>query len=629
MPIKLRLFILLCLLLQAPLSVAQRPGLQGESFSAHEPIFSHQYRYLERPTYYFIDTTFNSIKWYHQWNNANRDLVDYSVLGNMGGPLNALTYRPNTDIWNYYDLKAYQLYFNTQKDIPFYHTRSALTEASYWQGYERGQNFSIYHTQNVNEYWNFLVQYHRLNSLGFYNHNRNKQSNFMMSTLYDNKDWGYKAAAYFISEKLEIEEWGGLINDTLFEENLESNRILLNVNTPNDNRVMRNREFYLDQRVKLARLIPKDTIDSTNNRLTEKAYLGIGHEFKYSRKSDVFIGNASAGFYDNYFYSNGAYSDSSSYISYTNTFYAEAEIGRKNRFGIKGGLRNLITEYAGPNFNFSGRNWGVVGELNGNIAELVDVQGNLDYILTGDLSESVRFGGKGRVNIWKGISAQARYELLLQYPGFYEQFYYSNNYIWNNNFSKQGNTLLAYGLNWGISNKLEISNQSISNYTYYGADGQPAQNNEPIRISKFELIQNFTLWNFLHQDNQIYYQTTTDANRVLPLPEWVSRNSLYFEFSVFKKALRLLTGAEVKYFSAYNSPSFNPATGEFFVENKKTIGDYPLMDFFISAKIRKAKVFLKLEHFNEGFMDYSYFAAPDYPFPDRILRLGISWRFFN
>ncbi|MAN04776.1 MAG: hypothetical protein CMI35_16970 [Owenweeksia sp.] len=622
------LFFIVCLLHTGYYANAQRLGSKGNNLTAEEPVYSHQYRYLTEPTYYFIDTSFSTLGWYHQWNNAHQDLMDYSVLGNMGGPLNKLTYRPNTNLWDYYDLKAYDTYFNSRETVPFYYTRSPLTEATYWQGYERGQNFKIYHTQNINKYWNFLVQYKRLNSLGFYDHNRNKQANFMMSSMYDNPEWGYKVTGYFLSEKLETEEWGGLVNDSLFEQNLESNRILLDVNLPSDKRFMRNREFYIDQRLKLARLFPHDT-DSTGSVKEDRAYLAIGHEFNYGRKSDVYIGNATDGFYSNYFFNNDTYKDSSSSVSYSNAFYVEAEVGSKSKFGVKGGIRHLITEYAGPNYRFSGQNWGITGEVTGKISDLVDVKGNLDYILTGDLKESVRFGGQGRINLWKEINARARYELVLKYPGFYEQFYYSNNFIWNNSFRKQGNILLAYGLYWGKGNKLEASNQTITDYVYYGVDGQPVQNDDVIRISKFELIQNFTLWDFLHQDNQVYYQTTTDVNKVLPLPNWVARNSLYFQFPLFKKALKCLVGGEVKYFSAYSSSSFNAATGEFFVENKKRIGDYPLIDLFACFKIKKAKVFLKYEHFNQGLLDYTYFAAPDYPFPDRILRLGISWRFFN
>ncbi len=625
----LRFFFLVYFLYTGYYAKSQRPGGKGSELTSEEAIYSHQYRFLENPTYYFIDTTFSSLVWYHQWNNANRDLMNFSVLGNMGGPLNNLTYTPETDVWTNYDLKSYGAYFNSESSVPFYHTRSALTEASYWMGYERGQNFSIYHTQNINKYWNFLVQYKRLNSLGFYNHNRNKQANFMMSTRYDNPKWGYAVAAYFISEKLEIEEWGGITTDSIFEQNLESSRILLDVNLPNDSRIMRKRAFYINQRIKLARLFSDKTDSLDRSDEGDRAYLALGHEFKYSRKSDVYSGDASAEFYSNYFYNNGLYTDSSGSISYDNTFYIEAEVGTNSKFGIKGGIRNLVTEYGGSNYRFTGQNWGITGEVKGRISNLVDVIGNLDYIITGNLKESLRFGGKGELKVWKGINAQARYELVLKYPGFYEQFYYSNNFIWNNSFKKQGNTLLAYGLKWGKGNKFEISNQSISNYTYYSSDGEPAQNNDAIRISKLELIQNFTFWNFLHQDNNIYYQTTTDVNKVLPLPEWVTRNSIYFEFPLFKKALKCLVGGEIKYFALYNSPSFNPATGEFFIENKKHIGDYPLVDLFANFKIKKAKVFVKYEHVNQGFLPYTYFAAPDYPFPDRILRLGISWRFFN
>lgn len=598
-----------------------------------DPDFSHQYRFLNKDRYYFIDTTFRNLQWYHQWNNADRDLMDYSVLGNMGSAHNKLTYRTPQDIWSYYSLKAYNLYFNSIETIPFYYTRSPLTEARYWMGYNRGQSFKIYHTQNINKYWNFLVQYKRLNSLGFYNHNNNKQSNFLINSRYDNPQLGYTVSGYFISEKLDIEEFGGIANDTLFTDNIEPNRILLNVNLPNDMRIMRNREFYLDQRIKLARLLNKvtDNADSikSQEQSVDKAFLALGYNIKYNRRSDVYKGVAN-GYYDDYFYSEDDYRDSSSYSSLTNTLYIEAEVGERSKLAIRGGVRNLLMEYAGENFRFISNNWGITGDLQGKIKEYVDINGTVDYILAGPLNNSIDIKGKGKIKVYKDINAFGSYRYQLRSPDFYKQFYYSNNFIWQNDFEKESTGILQYGLGWGLGNKLEIANYTFTNFTYFNNEGYSAQSGPVIRLNRIELVQNFTLWDFIHQDNNIYYQTTTDANGVLPLPEWVSRNSLYFEFPLFKGALQCLWGAEVKYFSAYQSPAFNPATGTFYVTKEmRSIGNYPLIDLFANFKIQKAKIFVKYEHASQGLFDYSYFAAPLYPFPDRVLRVGISWRFFN
>ena len=149
------------------------------TLKADEPIFSHQYTFIGDPNYYFIDTSFSSLHWYHQGNARGLDNFDHSVLGSMGTPMNPLTYPKRRDIWDYYSLGAYDPYFQKQSNLPFYYTRSPITEANYWMGYDRGQSFNICHTQNINKEWNVMLNYNRLNDLGFYTHNRNIKSRFL------------------------------------------------------------------------------------------------------------------------------------------------------------------------------------------------------------------------------------------------------------------------------------------------------------------------------------------------------------------------------------------------------------------------------------------------------------------
>ena len=39
---------------------------------------------------------------------------------------------------------------------------------------------------------------------------------------------------------------------------------------------------------------------------------------------------------------------------------------------------------------------------------------------------------------------------------------------------------------------------------------------------------------------------------------------------------------------------------EFFVQNKKEIGDFPNFDFFVNAKFKEPEFILKAEHFNSS-----------------------------
>jgi hypothetical protein len=59
----------------------------------------------------------------------------------------------------------------------------------------------------------------------------------------------------------------------------------------------------------------------------------------------------------------------------------------------------------------------------------------------------------------------------------------------------------------------------------------------------------------------------------------VTRNTIYYT-NYFLKALFLQTGITLNYFTKYFANDYNPVIGEFFIQDKKEIGNYPNLDFF-------------------------------------------------
>lgn len=616
-------FTLLCL--SGILRLQGQLGPQIISSDQHS--FSHQYTLLGDHQYYFIDTSFNSLHWYHQFNQANRDLFGYARLGNMGAPLNALTTEPLTPLWTNITAGGMNPYLKRREDIPLYYVRSPLTEATYWMGYERGQSFNFYHTQNINENWNFLVNYKNLNATGDYLRNYNKHFTFLANTHYRNKDWGYEAYAHFLSEKMTNQENGGIANDSVFEENSATAqpRTLLAVNLPLDRRTVLNREVFLHQDLNIARLWQKpDSLGVLN----QNNYFKVGHQFRYSRLAMNYRGNANSAFYDNYFFSKGEYDDSISYRSYENTAFIKTQVGHKTRFALKAGLRSMVTSYGNSYFRLTTSNLGIVSDISARFSDRLNFGASLDYIFVGELDQSLEARANVDLRIIKQIFLFGAAQFQVRNPLFYQVNYVSNNYIWLNEFDKEVNTAFSAGLRWNEANYLRISNTTFDNRVYYGSEVTPVQNAELVNVLKLELKQGFRLWRFLHQDNQLIYQRS-DNQTVMPLPEYVGRHSLYFVYELFGGALKCQTGAELNYFSSYFSPSYDPATGMFYNAGEKEIGNYPLVDVFANFKLRKTIFFIKFEHANEGLSSYSYYAAPSYPFPDRNFRIGISWRFFN
>ena len=91
----------------------------------------------------------------------------------------------------------------------------------------------------------------------------------------------------------------------------------------------------------------------------------------------------------------------------------------------------------------------------------------------------------------------------------------------------------------------------------------------------------------------------------------------------------LQTGFTFQTFTKYYANDYNPLIGEFYIQEKKKIGDFPLVDFFINARVRQARIFLKAEHLNSSFTGRNYYSAPNYPYKDFIVRFGLVWTFFQ
>jgi len=74
---------------------------------------------------------------------------------------------------------------------------------------------------------------------------------------------------------------------------------------------------------------------------------------------------------------------------------------------------------------------------------------------------------------------------------------------------------------------------------------------------------------------------------------------------------------------------YNPILAEFYVQDREELGSFPLLDFFINAKVRQARIYFKLEHFNSSFSESKFYAAPGYPYRDFVIRFGLVWNFFS
>ena len=146
-------------------------------------------------------------------------------------------------------------------------------------------------------------------------------------------------------------------------------------------------------------------------------------------------------------------------------------------------------------------------------------------------------------------------------------------------------------------------------------------------LSRYRYTKTFKFGPF-HSDNKLAYQYSSNQD-IYPLPEFVGLSSNYFDFYLAKRVLNVQIGLDVKYHTEYYTPAYMPATGQYYVQNEQKVGDYPFMDAFVNLQLKRARIFVKFDHFNQSLMDRNYFMTIGYPYAPMRIKWGVSWNFYD
>jgi hypothetical protein len=217
-------------------------------------------------------------------------------------------------------------------------------------------------------------------------------------------------------------------------------------------------------------------------------------------------------------------------------------------------------------------------------------------------------------------------------PSFYMRHYHSNHFFWDNDdMGKEMRTRLEGELNiehWRTHLRAGVEN--IKNYTYFNQQALPEQYGGNIQVLTATLRQDFKV-GILHWDNEVTWQKSSDMTR-LPLPELSVYSNLYLLTKLAKKVLTVQLGADVRYFSKYYAPDYEPATQQFHLQagdRRVEIGGYPIVNVYANLQLKRTRFFLMMSHVNQGMGARNYFLVPHYPINPRMLKLGVSWNFYD
>ncbi|MCU4188934.1 putative porin [Flavobacterium sp. HXWNR29] len=578
----------------------------------------------------FVDTSL-TINSEYKYNFLRKDIFGLMPFSNEGQTYNTLDYGlKNKSIMPMIGFSGKHFNYLEAKDIKYYSVPTPLTDLYFKTVMEQGQSLDAFLTINTKPNLNFSIAYKGLRSLGKYVNFLSSSGNFRFTSSYFTKDKRYILNAHFTGQDISNQENGGIINTSDFESGDDNfkERDRLEVYFEDATSLLKGNRFFVDHSFKLNKLNPNSLV------FTHR----FSQEYKFFEFTQS-VANTRFG---------SSFSNRINNKTRYNNLYNKLGIAYKTK--SYGDLEFFIED---NNYNYYYNS--VVYDSFGNISvpnsisEKVNmIGGNYTYFankLIAKLSVSQAISDQGISN----IEANAKYKLNDDYefefnyqklnslPNLNYTLYQSSyvDYNWFNNFKTEKLNQFTFSANtkWiNLSAQYKVLNDHLffDNTTNNIATliVKPVQYDKTINYFSVKANKEIKFWKFA-LDNTILYQAVDQVDDVVNVPQLTTRNTLYFSEYVFKKAMFLQTGVTFQYFTEYYTNDYNPLIGEFYVQNETKIGGFPMFDFFINARVRQTRIFLKAEHFNSAWTGNNFYSAPNYPYQDFIVRFGLVWNFFK
>lgn len=596
---------------------------------------------IERDTT-LIDTSLTIQKEY-SYNYLRKDIFGLLPFSNEGQQHAVLDYGLHKqNAFPEMGFKGKQVSYMRPEDISYYKVATPLTELYFKTVMEQGQSLDAFITLNTSERLNFSVAYKGLRSLGKYVNQLSSNGNFRFTTNYRNPNNRYFMNAHFTSQDISNGENGGIVNTDNFESDDDDfkNRVRLQVFFEDATSFLKGNRYFFDHHYLLSSLQSSSKLSVLHQFNYEHQFF----EFKQRTLATTVTTDGGVEVYNRLgdSYRTANINDQTRY----NRMYNK--VGASYEHHLLGDFVFFVEDYR---FNqYYNRVLllpdATIPSTFGD--EILNIGGQYSYqkgawdgtaLVTRTLSNQ----DLSQLDLQLAYQFSDSYALDFQYhamtrmPDITYSFFQSSyvHYNWINLFKNEKiQNIRVKAISPWVNASAQFS--SITDFMFFSNDDPdarqllvtPKQFNGTVTYFSLKAEKEFKFHKFA-LDNTLLYQKTDQENVVLNVPELVLRNTFYYSNHFFKKALFLQTGVTFTYFTDYYADDYNPLLGSFFVQDQKKIGGFPMFDYFINAKIRQARIFLKAEHFNSSFTTSNFYTAPNYPYRDFMVRFGIIWNFFQ
>lgn len=654
--------------------------IEGEDADTTDTKKKRERKPLE--SYYFDDTTRALYNW--KW-NIDRDynrvkiepldttLADWRIdyvfyrkgvgdmaLGGLGQSSQAVNWFDRRQDRDFTFASSYDAYTARIDNVPFYNAKRPLTNMTYLESGQkryREEHFELTHSQNINPSTSANVSYKARSTMGRYDWQRTKNHVLSVGMAHTGKRYSIHAA--YMHNNITTRENGGVVGewaiaDTTFEMPSGVPMRLASAEAENH---YRNHAFFVKQAI----AIPLQRVTEYDFSLADLSAIYFGHQFEYNTWSKVYTDKRASytnergeyvdgkwqpvtdEYYDDWFINPTTTRDSISERLISNKLFVQAQPWDRNGVvgTIDGGIGFDIHTYSYLRLQdyVSGKitkdkrtSWYVYGSTGGKIKRYVDWGANVKYYPSGYRGGDLSIGADVTLRAFireHPLILSGKFRQELRSPGYWHENLFSNHYAWFNSFGKESET--RFEVNFSVPDfALEVGAWQgvMGDMIYYGPDSRVAQHSGTVSLTSLYARKDFRFAG-VHLDHRALVQFTSNES-VLPVPMLSAFLSYYYEFWVVRDVLRVQIGLDGRFNTAYYAPSYNPALSAFFNQRDVKVGNYPYIDAFVSAKWKRMRILLKVQHLNQGlFGNGEYFQVARYPLNPRMFKFGISWSFYD
>jgi len=575
-----------------------------------------------------LDTPFNSYATLSNTGLAHQSILSPNNPGSIGFDMH---------------LPSQEKYIKTEKDVRFFMPLLPYSEIRYTMGSKKEQQLKVSFSREFAPRLIIGMDYSLINSPGPYLNSKSNNSNVVFSGSYRTVKERYGIGAYYFRNKLEQQENGGIVEDSIFINNIETDRRVIDIWLPQANSIIKSSGFGFEQYFVLSK--PKEEFSDTLLKKKYNLQAGrIKHKFLFKRNQQSYLDTDPLNeYYQQYsqvidsFVTNDSLSTQMIQNSLIWNSLNYRNPNKKPTFNLFFGAQHAVYRlFQGTNDSLlfvKKSNYtqiGVLGGINLNIRSKTNVFARLDMILSGYQAGDFYFYSTANQSFKTNNKDFGQLDFSLNVSSLSPSWFYtgmlSNHFQWENSFIKQ-NTFELEGSYQFKFLELSVKQTSIDNYTFLNRNAFPEQIGGTINIRSVKANYSLKAGKFEVRGFLSYQKPDIDS--VMNLPELAANLKFGFSQSLFKNAAVLQPGFNIRWFSSYYADAYMPALRRFYLQFDKKIGNYPFLDVYLALKVKRANIYIQYSNLLGLTGDYNYFTTPHYPMRDARFYFGVNWRFYQ